>query len=118
MSPTKKTVRGGKGSTRPAVATVEIGVDECDNITYHPSVLHVSVGQKVKWVARAGHFALTFKRGFPFSKVRFHSTQAEGGFETEPTSVVGPVGIHHYQSAIFTGNKVVITAGCPEIIVD
>jgi plastocyanin len=105
-------------SAYSGVATVEIQVDEFDNITYRPSVLHVTRGQQVKWSSRHGHFALTFISGAPFSKSELHSDQGDGVFETAAAVVAGPVGVHHYQSAIFTGRKVLLTAGCPEIIVD
>jgi plastocyanin len=94
--------------------TIQIDVDDHNNMTYTPSMLRVAAGDTVQWVCRLGPFAVMLKDKSPFNEGM--DTHACGGTLSEPMWVADVKGEFHYAVAVYDGSRVHMDAGCPMIL--
>jgi plastocyanin len=97
------------------------------NFTFSPSRLHVNRGDAVHWVSQDGPFAVEFVADTPGDRM-CASGHAPGSGEwvSDTMEIRGDArGRYHYAAAVSlparSGDeyaRVVLDAGCPEIIVD
>ena len=94
--------------------TIQIDVDDRDNMTYIPSMLRVTEGDTVQWCCPSGAFAVMFKDGSPFTKGM--DTFSCQGTPSNPMTVANVKGQFHYAVAVFDERRVHLDAGCPMIL--
>jgi plastocyanin len=99
---------------------VRFEIDGTD-IIYRPAVLHARVTDKVEWHFDDGLFAVAFPDRTPFEAPEFDTFNPRG-------TVIGAPGRYSYSVALVPGQRpdattlvnvkrVLLDAGCPEIII-
>ncbi|MGH9660429.1 MAG: hypothetical protein ACRD96_17900 [Bryobacteraceae bacterium] len=98
---------------------INILLDLDDDPTFAPSSARVVREQKVQWQSTVGPFSVQFVTT-PFDQVIFYSQPPSGGVHQTiavPVQAGAAITTYHYAAAVTKETKVVLDAGCPEIIV-
>ena len=99
--------------------SIEFEIDPQGNPVYRPALLRARIRDQVEWKFRGGVFAVLF-RLTPFERAEFGSAHPGG-------EVRGPPGVYSYSVALVPIDeadgkqrvgRIVLDAGCPEIIIE
>lgn len=108
--------------SEPKLVRIEVDT-KTRNMTYTPSVLHATPGDRVSWFCTGGNFTLAFAERTPFDKVQIRGSRrahsrGEHAFSAEERIKEGVRGVYPYAVAVAIDGEVFLDASCPIIIIE